>query len=122
RSGQPRGAAGEVILLGPSRVAATLASSASHLIAVSTAYVAGGRRGLAPEALLPDTPFATEVDWRAEVDAARRARADADAESRTPDRLAGFHKQARHELGAAGTPVLAAKTEELRGAWGAGRR
>ena len=64
--------------------------SAAHLVAVSTAYVAGNRRGDAPEALLPDTPFATDVDWRAEVAAARRARADADAESRRPDELASF--------------------------------
>src|SRR6202011_2527025 len=89
----------------------------AHLIAVSTAYVAGGRRGLAPEALLPDTPYATEVDWHAEVDAARRARSDIDAESRTPSRLAKFHKQARSELGAAGSPVLADKTEKLRDEW-----
>ncbi|MBW3603276.1 MAG: SDR family oxidoreductase, partial [Actinobacteria bacterium] len=83
----PLDAAVEVNLLGPSRVARVLGPS-THLVAVSTAYVAGTRRGDAPEALLPDTPYATEVDWRGEVDAARRARADADAESRRPERLA----------------------------------
>jgi HAD superfamily phosphoserine phosphatase-like hydrolase len=109
----------EVNLLGPTRVAQTLQSigSKAHLVAVSTAYVAGGRRGLAPEALLPDTPYATEVDWRAEVDAARRARSDIDALSRTPAQLARFHKQARSELGAAGSPVLADKTERRRDEW-----
>ncbi|HZQ27779.1 MAG TPA: SDR family oxidoreductase, partial [Acidimicrobiales bacterium] len=112
----PLDAAVEINLLGPSRVAAEL-KAGTHLIAVSTAYVAGSRRGPAPEALLPDTPFATEVDWRAEVDAARRARADLDAESRRPDRLTSFHKQARSELGAAGTPLLADKTEKLRTEW-----
>ena len=91
--------------------------SNAHLVAVSTAYVAGSRRGHAPEALLPDTPFATDVDWRAEVAAARRARADVDAASRQPDALARFHSAARHELGAAGTPLLAAKTEKLREEW-----
>src|SRR5439155_2040610 len=80
----PLDSAVEINLLGPSRIATTLGSlgSTAHLIAVSTAYVAGTRRGDAPQALLPDTPFATEVDWKGEADAARRARADADAESR----------------------------------------
>jgi alcohol-forming fatty acyl-CoA reductase len=115
----PLDTAVEVNLLGPVRVAQAIADqgSGAHLVAVSTAYVAGSRRGTAPEALLPDTPFATDVDWRAEVAAARRARADLDAASREPDRLARFHKDARHELGAAGSPVLAARTEKLRQDW-----
>ena len=115
----PLDSAVEVNLLGPTRVATVLREegSGAHLVAVSTAYVAGSRRGDAPEALLPDTPFAIEVDWHREVAAARRARADADAGSRDPKRLAEFHKRARHELGAAGTPVLAAKTEKLREDW-----
>ena len=115
----PLDSAVEVNLLGPSRVANAIAEAGgrAHLIAVSTAYVAGTRRGDAPEALLPDTPFATEVDWRDEVAAARRARADADATSRDPKRLAKFTKQARAELGAAGTPLLAEKSEKLRQDW-----
>ena len=115
----PLDAAVEVNLLGPSRVALAMQATGcgGHLIAVSTAYVAGTRRGDAPEALLPDTPFATEVDWRGEVAAARRARADADAISRRPDRLARFSKQARSELGAAGSPLLAEKSEKLRADW-----
>jgi HAD superfamily hydrolase (TIGR01490 family) len=112
----PLDAAVEVNLLGPSRVAAVL-RPATHLVAVSTAYVAGSRRGDAPEALLPDTPFAAEVDWRQEVAAARRARADTDAASRDPDRLAKFHRKARAELGAAGTPLLAERSERLRQEW-----
>jgi HAD superfamily hydrolase (TIGR01490 family) len=119
----PLDAAVEINLLGPVRVAATLnrlhaaASTLPHLIAVSTAYVAGSRRGLAPEATLADTPWSTEISWRPEVDAARRARADADADSRDPKMLAAFHRQARHELGAAGTPLLATKAERLREDW-----
>ena len=76
----PLDAAVAVNLLGPSRVAQALtaAGSSAHLVAVSTAYVAGNRRGEAPEALLSDTLFSTEVDWRAEVAGANRARADAD--------------------------------------------
>ncbi|HLY83493.1 MAG TPA: SDR family oxidoreductase, partial [Acidimicrobiales bacterium] len=124
----PLDSAVEVNLLGPTRVAEAVRLGApgaagpasagrSHVIAVSTAYVAGTRRGDVPEAMLADTAFATEVDWRREVDAARRARADADAASRDPKPLRHFAKQARAELGAAGTPVLAAKAERLRGDW-----
>jgi HAD superfamily hydrolase (TIGR01490 family) len=118
----PLDAAVEINLLGPVRLAGTLArlhpdGNLPHLIAVSTAYVAGSRRGLAPEATLSDTPWSTELAWRPEVQAARRARADADAESRDPKQLSRFHRQARHELGAAGTPLLAAKAERLREEW-----
>ncbi|HLH46148.1 MAG TPA: HAD-IB family hydrolase [Acidimicrobiales bacterium] len=116
----PLDSAVEVNLLGPSRVAAALqrpGGRPAHLVAVSTAYVAGGRRGVAPEALLPDTPWATEVAWRPEVDAARRARSDADSDSRQPKMLARFHRDARAELGAAGTPLLAARAERARVDW-----
>ncbi|HET6966074.1 MAG TPA: HAD-IB family phosphatase [Acidimicrobiales bacterium] len=125
----PLDGAVEINLLGPTRVAETLLGlhggsdegnqgrTKPHLIAVSTAYVAGSRRGLAPEAPLPDTPWSTEVDWRPEVEAARRARADADAESRDPKMLARFHRQARRELGAAGTPLLSARAERFREEW-----
>ena len=109
----------ETNLLGPSRVAAAMqaAHCSGHLIAVSTCYVAGKRRGAAPEALLTDTPYATEADWRAEVAAARRLRSDVDAESRQPKRLQEFRARARRELGAAGTPLLSARTEKVRIDW-----
>jgi fatty acyl-CoA reductase len=46
----PLDSAVEVNLLGPRRVAEAMAtSSPGHLVAVSTAYVAGNRRGTAPE-------------------------------------------------------------------------
>jgi HAD superfamily hydrolase (TIGR01490 family) len=109
----------EVNLLGPTRIAATVheLGVAPHLIAVSTCYVAGSRRGTAPERLLSEDPFYLDLDWRAEVDAARRARADAEAESRTPEFLARFRREARNELGAAGTPLLSEKTEQRRTDW-----
>jgi len=115
----PLDTAVEVNLLGPVRVAELLnhIAPSCHLIAVSTAYVAGQRRGLFSESLLSDTPFAIDVDWRAEVAAARRLRSDFDAASRSAARLVGFAKRARAELGAAGTPVLAEKTERLRDEW-----
>ena len=115
----PLDAAVAVNLLGPTRVAQALTAvgSSAHLVAVSTAYVAGNRRGDAPEALLTDTLFSTEVDWRAEVAGADRARADADAESRRPEMLRRFMKGARAELGGAGTPLLATRAERLREQW-----
>ncbi|MGI8684185.1 MAG: HAD-IB family hydrolase [Acidimicrobiales bacterium] len=119
----PLDAAVEVNLLGGSRVADVLgtdrepAEALPHLVAVSTAYVAGTRRGESPEALLADTPFAIDLDWKAEVAASRQARSDADAESRRPERLTQFAKAARSELGAAGAPLLADKLEKLRTEW-----
>ena len=44
-------------------------------------------------------------------------RQDVEAESRTPARLDEFRARARHELGAAGVPLLADKTEQLRKRW-----
>jgi HAD superfamily phosphoserine phosphatase-like hydrolase len=115
----PLDGAVEVNLLGPSRVAQTLLSlgSPAHLIAVSTAYVQAGHKGDALEQVLSESRFVTETDWRAEVAAARRARSDVDAESRQVDQLGKFAKQARNELGAAGTALLAARTEHLREDW-----
>lgn len=120
----PLDGAVEVNLLGPSRVAETLntlarehESALPHLVTVSTAYVNSGHKGDAFEELITASRWLTETNWRAEVTAARRTRADADAESRTPERLATFHKAARAELGAAGTSLLADKTERLREDW-----
>jgi alcohol-forming fatty acyl-CoA reductase len=115
----PLDAAVEVNLLGPTRIAEALRSLGvrPHLVAVSTCYVAGNRRGAAPEQLLSDSPFFLDVDWRGEVDAARRARADAEAGSRTPESLRRFRGEARTELGAAGVPLLAEKTEQRRTQW-----
>ena len=115
----PIDAAVEVNLLGTVRVVETLKDLAStaHLISVGTAYVAGNRRGRSPEAPLSETPFSTDVAWRGEVDAARRARADADAESRRPELLARFTRAARAEVGAAGSSLLGTKAERLREDW-----
>ncbi|MGI9601034.1 MAG: HAD-IB family phosphatase [Acidimicrobiales bacterium] len=109
----------EINLLGPVRIAELLDDLGvePHLVAVSTCYVAGSRRGDAPEIAVDDSPFFVDVDWRREVDAARRARHDVETQSREPDRLTEFRRRARAELGAAGTPALAAKTEQLRNRW-----
>ena len=124
----PLDAAVEVNLLGPSRVAAAIVAARQvaesdgrtgpvHYIPVSTAYVAGTHQGEAREELLDANPFTVEVDWRQEVSSARRQRGDSEAESRRPERLAGFHKAARSELGGAGLHLLAERAERLREDW-----
>jgi HAD superfamily hydrolase (TIGR01490 family) len=115
----PMDSAVEINLLGPTRLAdlANEMHVTPHLVAVSTCYVAGNRRGNAPEILVSEGPFDIGIDWRSEVAATKRLRSDTDALSRTPDRLAVFRKEARAEIGAAGAPALAAKTEDLRRKW-----
>jgi fatty acyl-CoA reductase len=110
----------EVNLLGPSRIAQTLGELGvtPHLVAVSTCYVAGNRRGAAPEICVDESPFwIDDIDWKREVAGARRVRADSEAASRTPERLKQFMADAFDELGGAGTPLLAAKSEQLRAEW-----
>jgi HAD superfamily hydrolase (TIGR01490 family) len=109
----------EINLLGPTRIAQLCQDLGitPHLVAVSTCYVAGNRRGSAPEQLVSEGPFDIGLDWRAEVAASRRLKSDSEAASRTPRQLATFRKEARAELGAAGAPALAAKTEQLRSKW-----
>jgi alcohol-forming fatty acyl-CoA reductase len=109
----------EINMLGPSRVAAAMADtgSAAHLIAVSTAYVASTHQGEAKEELLTENRFTLDVPWRDEVTSARRLRDDLQAESRKPDRLTGFTKRARGEIGAAGDHLIAARAEKLREEW-----
>ena len=124
----PLDAAVEVNLLGPSRVAASMVQARElaasegrtgprHLIPVSTAYVAGTHQGEAREQLLGSDRFHVDVDWRAEVTAARRQRGDRDAESRQPERLAAFQRAARDEIGGAGIHLLAERAERLREEW-----
>jgi nucleoside-diphosphate-sugar epimerase len=115
----PLDSAVEVNLLGPTRIAETLQDIGvtPHLVAVSTCYVAGNRRGTAPEIHVDESPFFVDVDWRREVEGARRARSDAEADSRRPEKLVELRARARSELGAAGGPLLAEKTEQLRLKW-----
>lgn len=109
----------EINLLGPVRIAELLheLGVSPHLVAVSTCYVAGNRRGAAPEEPVEANPFFAELDWRAEVTAARRSRAEVDTQSREPERLAEFRARARHELGPAGGASLAERTERIRRDW-----
>ncbi|HXZ61867.1 MAG TPA: SDR family oxidoreductase, partial [Acidimicrobiales bacterium] len=109
----------EINLLGPSRVAAAMVENGSkaHLIAVSTAYVASTHQGEAKEELLSENRFTLDVPWRDEVSSARRLRDDLQAQSRQPERLTGFTKRARSEVGAAGDHLIAARAEKLREEW-----
>ncbi|MDQ1513601.1 MAG: alcohol-forming fatty acyl-CoA reductase, partial [Microbacteriaceae bacterium] len=69
-----------------------LAASGSdpHVVHVSTCYVGGVRKGVLPEARL-----AHEVDWRAEAEAAARARERVELRSREPGVLRGLMAEAR---------------------------
>ncbi len=118
----------EINLLGPSRVAAAVARARAdaraaggvgpqHLIAVSTAYVAGTHQGEAHEELLSENRFTVDVDWKAEVAQARRLRDDLEAESRRHGLLKRFARQSREELGASGEHLLASRTEKFRDEW-----
>src|SRR3954447_11844239 len=64
----PLDGAVEVNLLGPTRLVRTLQELGGrpHLVSVSTCYVAGNRRGDAPEQLLSDGPFFLDIDWQSE--------------------------------------------------------
>jgi alcohol-forming fatty acyl-CoA reductase len=109
----------EVNLLGPARVAEAMVAtgSAAHLISVSTAYVASTHQGEAKEELLSENRFTLDIEWEQEVTAARRLRDDLQAASRRPDRLQGFTKEARSEIGGAGDHLLATRAEKIREEW-----
>jgi HAD superfamily hydrolase (TIGR01490 family) len=92
---------------------AVLASGARpHLVHVSTAYVAGSRKGVIPEATLDH-----DVDWRTESDLALQARHDVEAASRKPEILDRFLEKARREHGRAGPQSVADDAEERRKSW-----
>ena len=117
----PLDSAVEINLLGPTRIAehaatssASRPTSSSCRRATSPATAAARR----PRSCVSDGPFDLGLDWRAEVAAARRLRGDSEAASRQPDQLERVpHRAPARELGAAGAPALAAKTEQLRERW-----
>jgi fatty acyl-CoA reductase len=86
--------------------------SRPHLLHVSTAYVAGVRKGVIPEATLDH-----RVDWRTEAELALQARADVEAASRKPELLDGFLSKARKEHGRAGPQSVADDAEDRRTSW-----
>ena len=83
-----------------------------HLLHVSTAYVAGNRKGVIPENTLDH-----RVDWRTEADLAIQARKDVEAASRKPEVLDRFMDKARREHARAGPQSVAEDAEDRRKAW-----
>jgi HAD superfamily hydrolase (TIGR01490 family) len=88
------------------------AASGRRFIHVSTAYVAGLTRGTQPE-----EPLRRNLDWRAELDYALRARSQVEDASREPEVLDGLIGRARAAAGRAGPQSVAARAEELRRDW-----
>jgi fatty acyl-CoA reductase len=104
----------ETNLLGAVRFYEAVLKSGSkpHLVHVSTAYVAGSRKGVIPEATLDH-----KVDWREEAQLALDARKDVEADSRKPEQLDSFMAKARREHSRAGPISVADDAEERRTSW-----
>ena len=83
-----------------------------HVVHISTAYVAGTRKGVVAEAALDH-----QVDWRLELDMALAARADVERDSRRPEVLRRALAQAGDQHAKAGPQSTAADAERLRTEW-----
>ena len=83
-----------------------------HVVHISTAYVGGIRKGIAPEASLTH-----EVDWRAEYEAARSARERVELESRKPEALRQHLAIAKARHGKTGPQAVAQFAEAARATW-----
>lgn len=92
--------------------ALAVAGADPHVVHVSTAYVAGVRKGVVAEAALEHA-----VDWRGELDGAREARVAAERDSRRPETLRRVRAQAHGEHGKAGPQSVAAAAEQARLDW-----
>ncbi|MBT96173.1 MAG: HAD-IB family hydrolase [Acidimicrobiaceae bacterium] len=116
---EPLDRAAEVNLMGPVRLVETLQglNVEPHLVMVSTCYVAGNRKGTAPEKPLAQSPFYVPLNWKQETDAARRTRSYIEDDSRRSENLERFRTEAKTELGAPGISLIAAKTEQIRERW-----
>jgi HAD superfamily hydrolase (TIGR01490 family) len=83
-----------------------------HVVHVSTAYVAGVRKGVVPEDRLDHT-----VDWRTELAGALAARADVERDSRRPEVLRKSMSRAQAEHRKAGPQSVVSAAEEARQEW-----
>jgi fatty acyl-CoA reductase len=83
-----------------------------HVVHVSTAYVAGTRKGVVAEAALDH-----DVDWQLELDMALAARTDVEQDSRRPEVLRRALAQAGGQHAKAGPQSTAADAEGLRTEW-----
>jgi len=86
--------------------------SRPHYVHVSTAYVAGRREGHVGEGRLDH-----RVDWRAESAAAERLRAAVNDNSRSPERLEEFLREAEREHARSGNLAVAEEAETRRREW-----
>ena len=83
-----------------------------HVVHISTAYVAGTRKGVVAEVALDH-----EVDWQLELEMALAARVDVERESRRPEVLRRALAQAGDQHAKAGPQSTAADAERLRTEW-----
>ena len=88
------------------------ASPTAHAVHVSTAYVAGARKGVVPEASLDHS-----ADWRAELAAAQLARDEVERDSRRPEALRKALAEARREHAKSGPQSAAMAAERARLDW-----
>jgi HAD superfamily hydrolase (TIGR01490 family) len=88
------------------------AGGSPHVVHVSTAYVAGARKGTVPEVSLDH-----DAEWSAELPAALAAREQVERDSRRPGALRGVLARARREHGKSGPQSVARAAEELRVEW-----
>jgi alcohol-forming fatty acyl-CoA reductase len=86
--------------------------SRAHLVHVSTAYVAGIRKGVVPEA-----PLSHDADWRVEAEAALAARGAVERSSRRPEVLDRLMAEARRDHTRAGPQTVAEDAERRRREW-----
>ncbi|HXD82570.1 MAG TPA: HAD-IB family hydrolase [Candidatus Acidoferrum sp.] len=102
-------------LLGAARMVEALKATGSrpHLVHVSTAYVGGMLRGLVRE----EAPHDPGLNWRHEAAVLANLRVPVEEESRQPELMKKFAREARSRMGPAGTPAVARTTERLRDRW-----
>jgi alcohol-forming fatty acyl-CoA reductase len=83
-----------------------------HVVHISTAYVAGVRKGIVPEA-----PLTHDIDWRSETAAAMQARDEVETASRRPEVLRKAMAAAKDEHGKAGPQAVVQAAEPARKEW-----
>jgi alcohol-forming fatty acyl-CoA reductase len=83
-----------------------------HVVHVSTAYVAGARKGVVPE-----TSLDHDADWRVELEYALASRAEVERASRRPEALRKALATAKAEHGKSGPQTVAKAAEEARRDW-----
>lgn len=83
-----------------------------HVVHVSTAYVAGARKGVVPERSLDH-----DADWRVELAAARAARESVEWDSRRPAVLKRLLAEARKDHGKSGPQSTSTDAERRRVEW-----